>query len=97
VAHVTPDTAVALEATGHAFQLYDRLVDRAGPGAVAPPLWLKLRVGAAHRLGGRRTPRQAAGARHLTDRLGAPGRRGGSSGRWDRGGNGRHRLATGSC
>jgi len=40
-AHVTPDTAIALEATGNAFQLYDLLVTRAGQVAVAPPLLLK--------------------------------------------------------
>ncbi|MCY0884941.1 MAG: IS110 family transposase [Firmicutes bacterium] len=40
-AQITPDTAVALEATGNAFQLYDLLVARAGQVAVAPPLLLK--------------------------------------------------------
>ncbi len=38
---VTPDTAIALEATGNAFQLDDLLVTRAGQVAVAPPLLLK--------------------------------------------------------
>jgi transposase len=40
-AAITRDTAVALEATGNAFQLYDLLADRAGQVAVAPPLLLK--------------------------------------------------------
>jgi len=40
-AQITPETWVALEATGNAFQLYDLLVARAGQVAVAPPLLLK--------------------------------------------------------
>ncbi len=40
-APVTPDTAIALEATGHAFPLDDRRADRAGHVTGAPPLWLK--------------------------------------------------------
>lgn len=47
-AHVTPDTGGAREATGKAFQLEDRLGDRAGQGAVAPPLLLKRRGSGRH-------------------------------------------------
>ena len=43
--YVTPETWVALEATGNAFAVYDRLVERAGSVAVAHPVALK-RLGA---------------------------------------------------
>jgi transposase len=36
--YVTPETWVALEATGNAFAVHDRLVERAGSVAVAHPV-----------------------------------------------------------
>ncbi len=37
---LTPETAVAIEATGHAFTIYDRLIDYARPVAVIHPAGL---------------------------------------------------------
>jgi hypothetical protein len=80
-APVTPDTAIALEATGHAFPLDDRRADRAGHVTGAPPLWLK------HFESGRHSDR--VDAEHLAQMLaigpwpivfGSRRRRGASSG-----------------
>jgi transposase len=60
-APITPETWVALEATGHAFPLDDLLATRAGQVAVAPPL-LRKRFGS-----GRHTDR--VDAERLAQRL----------------------------